>query len=130
MATDPANPAGCLWVQGALATSAESITIRENMVSLRNRGIEQIQARLTRARAEGDLPATADPEALTLYIISMMNGMVVQAAGGRSREALNKAAATRRATDGVPGDPVTSVEHDPQAPMGRGGQRFAQPGAV
>ena len=92
MATDPANPAGCLWVQGALATSAESITIREDMVSLRNRGIEQIQARLTRARAEGDLPATADPEALTLYIISMMNGMVVQAAGGRSREALNKAA--------------------------------------
>jgi len=92
MATDPANPGGCLWVQGALATSAESAAVRDEIAAVRNRGIDQVQARLAHARATGDLPATADPEALTLYLISVMNGLAVQAAGGRSRESLLRAA--------------------------------------
>jgi AcrR family transcriptional regulator len=92
MATDPANPGGCLWVQGALATSAESATVRDEIAAVRNRGIDQVQARLTHARATGDLPVSADPEALTLYLISVMNGLAVQAAGGRSRESLLRAA--------------------------------------
>jgi AcrR family transcriptional regulator len=92
MATDPANPGGCLWVQGALATSAESAAVRDEIAIVRNRGIDQVQARLNHARATGDLPPTADPEALTLYLISVMNGLAVQAAGGRSRESLLRAA--------------------------------------
>jgi AcrR family transcriptional regulator len=92
MATDPANPAGCLWVQGALATGAESAAVRDEIAAVRNRGIDQVQARLAHARATGDLAASADPEALTLYLISVMNGIAVQAAGGRSREALNRVA--------------------------------------
>jgi len=92
VATDPANPAGCLWVQGALATSAESATVRDEIAAVRNRGIDQVQGRLAHARSTGDLPPTADTEALTLYLISVMNGLAVQAAGGRSRESLLRAA--------------------------------------
>jgi AcrR family transcriptional regulator len=90
MATDPANPGGCLWVQGALATSAESAAIRDEMTALRDGGIAQVRARFERAVAEGDLPANTDAETLTLYVISVMNGLTVQAGSGRSREALNR----------------------------------------
>jgi hypothetical protein len=49
-----------------------------------------VRARFERAVAEGDLPANTDAETLTLYVISVMNGLTVQAGSGRSREALNR----------------------------------------
>ncbi len=90
LATDTANPGGCLWVQGALATGLESSAIRREMVTLRARGIDQIRARFDRARSEGDLPANADTEALTLYVISVMHGLAVQAASGFTSQQLNR----------------------------------------
>jgi AcrR family transcriptional regulator len=88
LATDANNPGGCLWVQGALATGLESANIRREMVALRANGIGQIRARFDRARNEGDLPPTTDTEALTLYIISVMHGIAVQAASGFSSDQL------------------------------------------
>ncbi len=90
LATDSANPGGCLWVQGALATGLEASAIRREMVTLRARGIDQIRARFDRARSEGDLPADADTESLTLYIISVMHGIAVQAASGFTSQQLNR----------------------------------------
>ncbi len=92
MATDPANPSGCLWVQAALATSPEAAPIRSSLRDVRAGGIASIRARFDRARAEGDLPATTDTEALTLYITSMMHGLSVQAASGFTREQLMRTA--------------------------------------
>jgi AcrR family transcriptional regulator len=88
-ATDPMLPGGCLWVQGALVAGAESSTIRAEMVAIRDGGIAQVRERLERARREADLPADTDVEALTLFLVSVMNGISVQASSGRSREALN-----------------------------------------
>jgi AcrR family transcriptional regulator len=82
LATDAGNPGGCLWVQGALATGLESAPVRREMVALRANGIAQIRARFDRARSDGDLPSATDTEALTLYIISVMHGIAVQAASG------------------------------------------------
>ena len=59
------------------------------MTALRDGGIAQVRDRLERARREHDLPAATDVEALTLYLVSVMNGIAIQANGGRSREALN-----------------------------------------
>jgi AcrR family transcriptional regulator len=92
IATDPANSGGCLWVQGALVTSTEGEIIRTEMMALRNAGTTQIQDRLERARREGDLPAATDVQALTLFLVSVMNGIAVQASSGQSREALNRVA--------------------------------------
>jgi len=89
-ATGDTGPQGCLWVQGALATSNESAAARDEIAAVRNRGIDQVQARLTHARSTGDLPSSADPEALTLFLVSVMNGIAVQATGGKSRDALNR----------------------------------------
>ncbi len=92
VATDAANPGGCLWVQGALVASAEGEPIRAQMAAIRDGGIAQMCERFERARRDGDLPAETDVKALTLYLVSVMNGISVQAVGGRSREALNAVA--------------------------------------
>jgi AcrR family transcriptional regulator len=91
MATDAANPGGCLWVQGALVASAEGEPIRQEMAAIRERGIAQMRERFERARREGDLPPDTDVPALTLFLVSMMNGLAVQATSGHSRDALNSA---------------------------------------
>jgi AcrR family transcriptional regulator len=88
-ATDPAHPSGCLWVQGALVAAPESSAIRADMAAIRDGGIAQVRERLDRARREHDLPAHTDIDALTLFLVSVMNGIAVQASSGRSREALN-----------------------------------------
>lgn len=90
LATDPANPAGCLWVQGALVSSAECDTIRQEMITLRGSGIVQIRERFERARREGDLPGSTDTTALTHFVVSLMNGMAVQAIGGATHDMLNR----------------------------------------
>ena len=92
VATDAANPGGCLWVQGALVASTEGAPIRKEMTALRDGGTAQVQDRLERARREGDLPADTDVQSLTLFLVSVMNGISVQAVSGRSPQALNDVA--------------------------------------
>jgi AcrR family transcriptional regulator len=91
MATDTANPGGCLWVQGALVASTEGEPIRKEMAAVRERGIAQMRDRFDRARREGDLPESTDVPSLTLFLVSMMNGLAVQANSGHGREALDRA---------------------------------------
>jgi AcrR family transcriptional regulator len=91
-ATDQAHPGGCLWVQGALATGPDNSAVREAMAALRDGGTAQIQERMERARREGDLPEGSDVAALTLFLVSVMNGIAVQAATGKSRVALQRVA--------------------------------------
>ena len=47
---------------------------------------------LERAKAEGDLPAGVDAAELAGYVITVLQGMSVQAAGGASREKLRRIA--------------------------------------
>jgi AcrR family transcriptional regulator len=91
-ATDPATPHGCLWVQGALVTGAEASTLRASMADLRDGGTAQIRERMERAVREEDLPSGTDVAALTLFLVSVMNGIAVQASSGQSREALSQVA--------------------------------------
>jgi AcrR family transcriptional regulator len=95
LATDPTGPGGCLWVQSALVASSEAATIRDEMASLRASGSQQIQARFERARRDGDLPSHADPATLTAFIVSVMNGMAVQASNGPGGRGLDRAALNR-----------------------------------
>jgi AcrR family transcriptional regulator len=90
MATDPTHPNGCLWVQGALVTSDEGSPIRREMAQLRGQGLAQVTARFARAQRDGELPTTPTAEALALYIITVMNGLAVQAASGATQTQLNQ----------------------------------------
>jgi AcrR family transcriptional regulator len=88
MVMNPRHPDGCLLVQGALASGPLASTVRKEL-SLRRAGAEAaVRRRLERAIAEGDLPATVDPAKFARYIITVVWGLSVQAAGGATRAQL------------------------------------------
>jgi AcrR family transcriptional regulator len=88
--TDPATPAGCLAVLGTTYCAEESSPIGKTVIAFRVAGHAAIRERLENARAEGDLPAEADPAALTHYIGTVVCGMAVLAASGATRTELER----------------------------------------
>jgi AcrR family transcriptional regulator len=86
----PDRPPGCLTVQGALSCSAEAEPIRQELAQRRAATEAALRRRFERARTEGDLPAQADPAALARYLMTLTQGMAVQAAGGASAEELQQ----------------------------------------
>ena len=88
--TDPATPAGCLAVLGTTYCAEESSPIGKTVIAFRVAGHAAIRERFERARAEGDLPAEADPAALTHYIGTVVCGMAVLAASGSTRTELER----------------------------------------
>jgi AcrR family transcriptional regulator len=90
--TDPDHPPGCLAVQGALSCGDAAESIKQELMSRRANGEEDLRKRFDRAIAEGDLRAGSDAADLARYISAILQGMAVQAAGGTSREQLRKIA--------------------------------------
>jgi AcrR family transcriptional regulator len=86
--TDPCNPAGCLAVQGALTCSEAAESIKQELCKRRCEGEDNLRRRFEQAKADGDLSADSDPEALARYVITMTQGMSVQASDGASRSEL------------------------------------------
>ncbi len=90
--TDPRNPRGCLMVQGALACGEAAESVRRVLAARRAATEAAVRERFERARAEGDLPVGADPADLARYLVTVMRGMAVQAAGGATPEELRRVA--------------------------------------
>ena len=90
--TDEANPRGCLFVRGPMACSEAANKIRDELVTRRATGETRLRERLERAIAEGDIPPDFDPAGYARYIMTVLEGMSVQAAGGASREDLHEVA--------------------------------------
>jgi AcrR family transcriptional regulator len=90
MAENPRIPPGCLLVQGALACGSASA--RKEVAARRTAAELALRRRLQRAKHEGDLPKNADPAELARYVMTVVRGMAVQAAGGASREQLRRVA--------------------------------------
>lgn len=90
--TNASAPAGCLTVQGSLAAGAEAREIRDMLAAWRNKSVAHLTGRFRRAVDEGDLPDDVDAAVLARYIITVANGIAVQAASGASRADLNRVA--------------------------------------
>jgi len=90
--TRPGYPAGCLGVQGALAVGETGQAARDTLAEWRAQGQVYLRERFQRAVEEGDLPAGADPELIARYVMTIANGMAVQAAGGAACEDLQRVA--------------------------------------
>jgi AcrR family transcriptional regulator len=88
--TRPDRPAGCLCVQGALATGEGGRAAHDALVAWRRDGEEALRARFARAHDEGDLPADSDPSLLARYVSTVAYGIAVQAATGVPREDLRR----------------------------------------
>ncbi|WP_448032838.1 TetR/AcrR family transcriptional regulator [Bradyrhizobium liaoningense] len=90
--TDPANPPGCLLVQGGIACGAGSENVPFELAARRAQNEDQLRDRFVRAKAEGDLKPTSDPAALARYVSAVSVGMGVMASSGADREALRQVA--------------------------------------
>jgi len=90
--TDPNHPPGCLAVQGALSCGDATESIKQELMSRRAKGEQDLRQRFERAIAEGDLPQGYDAADLAAYVSAILQGMAVQAAGGTTREQLRKIA--------------------------------------
>jgi AcrR family transcriptional regulator len=88
--TNPRHPPGCLAVQGALACGDAADSIRRELISRRVAGEAALRQRFEGAIADGDLPSGADPADLARYVVTITQGMAVQAVGGASREELRR----------------------------------------
>jgi AcrR family transcriptional regulator len=86
------NHTGCLGINGAVAGSDEAEPVRQALIDFRAAGQAELQERFERAQAEGDLPETANTQALAAFVMAMTHGMAVQAKAGFSRDMLNAVA--------------------------------------
>lgn len=83
---------GCLLVRGALTCSDEADAVRCELASRREAMVALLRRRFEQAKSEGDVTVNAEPAALARYVVTVMNGMSVQAAGGAKVDDLRRVA--------------------------------------
>jgi AcrR family transcriptional regulator len=112
--TRPGLPAGCLSVQGAVATegSSQSASLSENRATIQ----ALFADRFRRAIDEGDLASDEDPDELATFLITISSGFAIRAADGTPRDSLLVMA--RRAMSLFPPSAMspTRTDHRPADP--------------
>lgn len=86
--TDPARPAGCLVVLGALIGGAAEAAVAARLAQRRAEGAAIMKARLQEEVAAGHLPAGIDCDAIATFYSTVQQGMSLQARDGASRATL------------------------------------------
>lgn len=90
MQCSESEPQGCLGVISTVAGVAEAECIRDEVLARRASSNAALLARFVRAKEDGDLPDGIEPDAMTCYLSTVMQGMAVQSSGGASRETLER----------------------------------------
>jgi AcrR family transcriptional regulator len=90
--TRPGCPAGCLGVQGSLAAGESGSSARDALIAWRDEHTALLRDRFQRAVDEGDLPPGTDPGLLARHLMTVANGIAVQAAGGTPGDELRQVA--------------------------------------
>ena len=120
-ASDPKNLPGCLLVSSALSCADDAVP-RE---VARHRALKEsaLKERFERAQKEGDLSKSADAGALARYVMTVANGLAVQAASGAAEEELREVA--RLAIAAWPGGETRSKAQRSAKASHRAGKRAA-----
>jgi AcrR family transcriptional regulator len=92
LTTGPETPTGCLSVRCSQACGPEGEPARQEAVTRRKADEAAIRRRFERARAEGDVPADCDPADLARFVVTVSDGIAVQAAGGATPGDLRRVA--------------------------------------
>ncbi|MET7339113.1 TetR/AcrR family transcriptional regulator [Nonomuraea sp. NPDC005650] len=87
-ATLPGYPTGCLSLRASLVGGEDGRVIRDLLAAWGEEISTKLTDRFRRAVEEGDLPPETDPSVLAKYVITIGNGIAVQAAGGAERDIL------------------------------------------
>jgi AcrR family transcriptional regulator len=88
MLAEGSHAAGCLVTKGALACSAEGEHMQTLLSGYRKSTEAKLAQRFERARAEGDLSADTDALALARLVMTLHQGMTVQAVSGATQAEL------------------------------------------
>lgn len=104
---------GCLGINGALAGSDEAEPVRLALVEARAAAEARICERFERAKAEGDLPETADAAVLAAFVMTVLHGMAVQAKAGFGRDMLRAIAEQALSSWPAGGTPTPAGEAEP-----------------
>jgi AcrR family transcriptional regulator len=87
-AEDPSTP-GCMGVNSVLTCQGiASESVRRELIDRRLDVESRVRARLERAQAEGDLGPDADPSTLATYVMTIAQGIALQAGMGADRKVL------------------------------------------
>jgi AcrR family transcriptional regulator len=90
--TETHNPHGCLLVRGTLSCSDAAAAIQRELTARRSKGEIALRERFARGKDEGELPAAFPADDFARYIMTILEGMSVRAAGGATRDELQKVA--------------------------------------
>lgn len=83
---------GCLGINGAIACTEPSEPVRQELIQRRKRSEKALALRLQQAKDEGDLPSNAMPKDLARFVMTVTQGMAVQAKAGASKAELRRVA--------------------------------------
>ncbi|MEU6602949.1 TetR/AcrR family transcriptional regulator [Streptomyces flaveolus] len=87
--TDPERPPGCMVVLAATAGSARNEEVSAFVTERRQAVRELIRQRLKKGVTAGDVPDTADLDALAAFYTTVLHGLAIQARDGATREELH-----------------------------------------
>lgn len=90
--TRPGSPAGCLTVQGSLAAGEAGRPARDALTSVREQAWSRLRDRFQQAIEDGDLPPDTDSGLLARFLLTVSNGIAVQAASGVGCDELTQVA--------------------------------------
>lgn len=86
---DPATPRGCLIVLSGTTYTPGSANVRDLLAELRDRDRRDLQSRLDRAVAAGEIPSDVDTQALTAFVMTVLHGLSIQARDGAEPDVLD-----------------------------------------
>lgn len=84
------DPRGCMGVVSSVGGTTHAESIRDEVLARRASSDRAMVERFARAKAEGDLPAGVEPEALACYLFTVVQGMAVQSGAGVPVERLEQ----------------------------------------
>jgi AcrR family transcriptional regulator len=92
--TDPDTP-GCMSVNSVLSChGVASEAVRQELIARKLDVEARLRERLERARAQGDLPPDCDPASLAVFVLTVGQGIALQAGTGVKRETLRRVVVT------------------------------------
>ena len=89
---DPSHPAGCLTISAATNVASAGDEAEAFLRDLRNRNLAAFEARLRKARDDGELPDSTDPHRLAAFFAAVIQGMSQRARDGATADELRATA--------------------------------------
>jgi hypothetical protein len=94
MFTDPAHPPGCMVVLSGINHAERNAVVRDFLAGKRRKNLELLRVRLEAGVAAGDIPESADLDAMVRFYGTVLHGLSIQALDGASEGELDSVVTT------------------------------------